>query len=343
MTRRPRASARLAPTLACAALAACGGPSATHSALHPAGPQAARLHTLWNFLWITAAAVVVLVVVALALALLRSRRRDAPATGPAAERGARRVVIAGTGVTLAILLAVLVSSYLIARDYTAEPSGDTPLRVTLTGHQWWWEVTYSDSVSGRSVTTANEIHVPVGRTVVVELISHDVIHSFWVPNLAGKKDLVPGHPGSVWFRADRAGVWRGQCAEFCGHQHALMGLLVIAQPPAEFARWYQAQLAPAAEPAPGTAAAKGKEVFLARSCVLCHAIGGTDAAARTGPDLTHLASRRTLAAGTLPNTHAWLGTWVINPQSIKPGAKMPGNTVPAGEMEALIAYLRELR
>jgi cytochrome c oxidase subunit 2 len=328
---------------ACAALAACGDLATHQSALHPAGPQAERLYGLWTFLWITASVVLVLVIGLLLAALLRSRRRQAPLVGPEAERGARRAVTAGAAITLAILVVFLTVSFRTARATLMTPAGESPLRITVTGYQWWWGVDYHDSISGSSLSTANEIHVPVGRTVEVDLVSHDVIHSFWVPNLGGKKDLIPGHHATTWFRADRAGVWRGQCAEFCGHQHALMGLRVIAEPPAEFARWYQAQLAAAAEPVPGSAAARGKQVFAARSCVLCHSVRGSGAGGRVGPDLTHLGSRMTLAAGTIPNDPRWLAAWVTDPQAIKPGNHMPASPLPPEELQALVAYLRGLR
>lgn len=324
-----------------AVIAACAG---RQSALDPAGPQAERLFDLSVGLWITASVVMVLVMAALAMALVRGRRRDAPDVSEASEARARRVVAIAAGVTLAILIVFLVSSYLTGRAYAhTDHAGGRPLQVTLVGHQWWWEVTYNDSVPSRTLTTANEIHVPVGRPVVVTMQSRDVIHSFWVPNLAGKKDLIPGYTTTTWFRADRPGIYRGQCAEFCGYQHALMGMLVIAESPAEFERWYAAQLAGSAPPA-DTLARKGKDVFLGpHGCVLCHTVRGTDAGGRVGPDLTHLASRRTLAAATVPNNRGWLGGWVMDPQSIKPGSRMPSNDMRPDELQALLAYLQSLR
>jgi cytochrome c oxidase subunit 2 len=328
-------------TVALLFLAACQG-TPNQSALNPAGPQAERLFGLWTYLWITATLVFVAVMAALAMALLRSRRRFDADVSEAGEGGARRTVVlavAGTGV---ILVATVVISFLTGRAYAVTPEGGRPLQVTLVGHQWWWEVQYSDSVNSRSLTTANEIHVPVGRTVVLKMTSQDVIHSFWVPNLAGKKDLVPGYSTTTWFRADRAGVYRGQCAEFCGHQHANMSLLVIADPPAQFARWYENQLADNMPPT-DTTESTGKNVFMSHGCVLCHTIRGTDAGGRVGPDLTHLATRHTLAAAMVPNNRGWLGGWVMDPQGIKPGAKMPPNDMRPDELQALLAYLQSLR
>jgi cytochrome c oxidase subunit II len=323
-----------------AALAACEG---RQSVLDPAGPQALHLFNLGNFLYVTAAVVFVLVMAALGVALVRGRRRGGPDFSEEAEQRARRVVGGAVGVTLAVLLVFLVVSFLTGRAYAVTPVSGRPLQISVVGHQWWWEVQYADSVNSRSLTTANEIHLPVGRTVILKMTSHDVIHSFWVPNLAGKKDLVPGYSTTTWLRADRPGIYRGQCAEFCGHQHALTGLLVIAEPPAQFARWYDAQLADAMPPT-DTVASTGKNVFLgAHGCVLCHTVRGTAAGGTVGPDLTHLASRRTLAAATVPNTRGWLGGWVMDPQGIKPGAKMPPNDMRPDELQALLAYLQSLR
>ncbi|HEX6749804.1 MAG TPA: cytochrome c oxidase subunit II [Longimicrobium sp.] len=310
--------------------------------LNPAGPQADSIFGLWTYMWIASTAVFAAVMVALAMALVRGRRRDAPDVSEAGEGRARRTIVVATGITLAILLATLVASYLTGRAYAVTPESGRPLQITLIGHQWWWEVTYNDSLSSRSLSTANEIHIPVGRTVVVKMTSSDVIHSFWVPNLAGKKDMIPGYSSTMWLRADRPGVFRGQCAEFCGHQHAKMALLVVAEPPAEFARWYDAQLADNMPPT-DTTQSTGKNVFMSHGCVLCHTIRGTDAGGRVGPDLTHLATRRTLAAGTIPNNRGWLGGWVMDPQGIKPGAKMPPNDMRPDELQALLAYLQSLR
>jgi cytochrome c oxidase subunit 2 len=337
---RPSAALRPAAAAALTALAACGG---RQSVLDPAGPQALHIFNLGNFLYVTAGVVFVLVMAALALALAHGRRRDAPDTSEAGEGRARRTVIAAVGGTVAILLVSLVASYLTGRAYAITPESGRPLQVSVIGHQWWWEVQYTDSVSSRSLSTANEIHIPVGRTVILKMTSHDVIHSFWVPNLAGKKDLIPGYSTTTLLRADHPGVYRGACAEFCGYQHAMMGMLVIAEPAADFARWYDAQLADAMPPT-DTVASTGKNVFMGgHGCVLCHTVRGTDAGGRVGPDLTHLASRRTLAAATIPNTRGWLGGWVMDPQGIKPGVHMPPNDMRPDELQALLTYLQGLR
>jgi cytochrome c oxidase subunit 2 len=216
------------------------------------------------------------------------------------------------------------------------------LTIEVTGHQWWWEGTYSDpSVRGR-FTTANEFHIPVGQPVLFVLNADDVIHSFWVPNLAGKKDLVPGRTQSWWFQADTPGVYRGQCAEFCGYQHAKMALFVVAEPPARYTQWAQASLSQAVPPS-DPQAIRGQQVFMRGSCALCHNIEGTPAASHAGPDLTHLASRRTIAAGTIRNTRGNLAGWIIDPQRIKPGAHMPPNHMSSTDLEALLTYLQSLK
>jgi len=340
-SRASRGRRAAAAALACALLPGCVGTS-RQTGLNPNGPQAESIFNLWTFYWVTATAVFVAVMAALALALLRARRRGAVDTSEAGEGRARRWVLGATGVTLAILVVSLVASYLTGRAYAITPEAGRPLQISVIGHQWWWEAQYSDSVHSRSLTTANEIHIPVGRTVVLKMTSTDVIHSFWVPNLAGKKDLIPGYGTTMWLRADRAGVYRGQCAEFCGMQHANMSFLVIADPPGEFARWYEGQLADAMPPA-DTSASTGKNVFMNHGCVLCHTIRGTDAGSRVGPDLTHVASRRTLAAATIPNNRGWLGGWVMDPQGIKPGTRMPPNDMRADELQALLTYLQSLR
>ncbi len=177
--------------------------------------------------------------------------------------------------------------------------------------------------------------------MVVVLSSADVIHSFWPPSLSGKRDMIPGDEATAWFQADTPGVYRGQCAEFCGHQHAKMGFLVIAHPPAEFEAWLARQRDSSATPVDSTAA-RGQEVFLATQCVMCHTIRPTPAGSRVGPDLTHLASRRTLAAGTLPNDRSSLARWITDPQGVKPGSRMPATRLSQADLDALVTYLETL-
>ncbi len=312
-----------------------------HSAQAPAGPQALLLDRLGDFLSLTAAVVFVLVVAALLAAAFHRRREREDPEDPSRERTMAMAVAIAAGATVATLLAVLFLSFGTGRRLTATPPSDA-IRIRVTGRQWWWDVEYRDSLPSRWATTANEIHVPVGRPVVLQLRASDVIHSFWVPNLGVKRDMIPGQETSIWFRADTAGVYRGQCAEFCGHQHARMAFLVVAESPERFAAWLERQRDTARTPA-DSLARRGQEVFLASSCVMCHAIGGTPAGSRIGPNLTHLASRRTIAAGALPNTRGHLAGWIIDPQQIKPGARMPPNALEPRDLQALLAYLESLR
>jgi cytochrome c oxidase subunit 2 len=316
----------------------------SHSVLNPGSPQVRLIDRLWDAMYLVSIIVFVLVVVALLWAAFRPRVRGdiaAAEVNPPRERALTTTVTLATALTVLILFGFLIYDIAVGRQITTNP-GQKALQIKLTGHQWWWEVQYRDSIPNDWATTANEIHVPVGRPVVFELRSTDVIHSFWPANLTGKRDLIPGKVNSVWFQADTPGVYRGQCAEFCGHQHAKMGFLVIAQRPDSFNTWLARQRDTALTPTTALAQ-RGQEVFLASSCVMCHAIAGTPAGSRIGPDLTHLASRRTIAAGTLPNTRGNLAGWILDPQKIKPGVKMPPNQLKPDDLQALLAYLETLK
>jgi cytochrome c oxidase subunit 2 len=235
----------------------------------------------------------------------------------------------------AVLIAIIFFFTVRTMNTLNLPGGDVPVHVT--GHQWWWEVRYPQA----GVTTANEIHVPAGRSVDVSLASADVIHSFWVPQLGGKTDAVPGHTNRVTFLAATPGLYQGQCAEFCGLQHAHMRFDLVVESPAEFSAWLAHQAQPAAKP-PTAEAQRGEQVFLANPCAGCHAVRGTAALGVFGPDLTHLAGRRMIAAGTIENTPENIDRWLRDPQMIKPGALMP--TLPLGDADrtALVAYLEGL-
>jgi cytochrome c oxidase subunit 2 len=310
------------------------------SALDPAGPQAGRISRLWWLMLIVCTAVFILVIAALIYSVVRAHRRNSIADEPAAERRMTRAVSGATIATLVILFGLLVASVLTGKAISSQPDKDV-LTINVVGHQWWWEVTYEDPVAARTLKTANEIHIPVGQVVMLKLTSRDVIHSFWAPNLHGKKDLIPGHLSTMWIQADKPGVFRGQCAEFCGHQHAHMAFMVIAEAPDEFAQWYDKQILPAQQPA-DSVQARGQQVFLASSCVMCHTIRGTQASATVAPDLTHLASRQTIAAGTLANTRGHLAGWIVDSQQIKPGNRMPPNNLSSEDLLSLLSYLDNL-
>jgi cytochrome c oxidase subunit 2 len=237
----------------------------------------------------------------------------------------------------------LIADFLTARSVleAGAPPDPNALPIQITGHQWWWEIRYPGKEPVDLVTTANEIHLPVGRTVRVDLNSVDVIHSFWIPNLSGKKDMIPGHPTSTWLRAVREGVFRGQCAEFCGLQHAYMDLHVVTESPVKFAAWLKEQQKSA--PAPTEPSTQlGRQVFEQRTCLMCHRIQGSMASATVGPDLTHFAGRAMLA-GAVPNTRENLARWIVDPSSTKPGVLMPPTPLKPAELNALLDYLATLR
>jgi cytochrome c oxidase subunit 2 len=315
-------------------------------ALRPAGPQAAEIAGLW---WLTVGlcAVVAVVIFAFLLhGLLRAPRADeaTPADISGLSRHEARLhhgVIWGASLSTVGLLVLLIASVHTDRALASLDVKDA-LHIQVTGNQWWWEITYDDPDPSRVFVTANEMHIPVKRPVVISLRSNDVIHSFWVPNLHGKRDLIPGHELTMSLRADEPGTYRGQCAEFCGLQHAFMAFTVVAESPEAFAAWAEAQRKPAPEPADDLTR-RGRSLFLSGPCMMCHNITGTPATARKGPDLTHVASRPMLAAGTLKNTRENLIAWIRDPQKIKPGVNMPSNAFVADDQQALIAYLETLK
>jgi cytochrome c oxidase subunit 2 len=254
------------------------------------------------------------------------------------ERRWLRFVIFGGIVAPAIILSSLMGVNLFSERVIAASAERPSLTVQIIGHQWWWEIRYPD----QGVVTANELHVPVGQQIKLELSSADVIHSFWAPQLEGKRDLIPGQTNILTFTPDRAGIYRGQCAEYCGRMHAKMAFLVVAEPPDVFAEWVTAQQQPAA--APVTAAAQaGEQVFLHNACVACHTVAGTAAAGKIGPDLTHIASRYTLAAATLSNTPAHRAGWIVNSQALKPGNAMPVMQLQPADLQSLLAWLETLK
>jgi cytochrome c oxidase subunit 2 len=313
--------------------------------LASAGPQAEHIEALWWIMLVICTAVFVGVLVAVAWALARAPR-GSPATPPdlsslvRPERGAAIVVAVAVGICLALLVFLTLASYITDRRLAG--LGGPEVQIELTAHRWWWEVRYLDADPSRTFTTANEIHIPVGKPVLVTLKADDVIHSFWVPNLAGKKDLIPGRDATLTMQADVPGTYRGQCAEFCGVQHAKMALLVFADPPEQFEAWAASERKPALEPA-SEEESRGREIFVSGRCAMCHAIQGTMASARKAPDLTHFASRETLGAGTVPNSIGHLAGWILDPHSIKPGVNMPANPLDPDELHALLAYLEGLR
>jgi len=319
-------------TFAGVLLAACGGPSP--SALDPEGPGAARVARLWWLLfWISAVVfTVVLLLVVAALARRRGTREELVRRGG----GELLIVVGGVIVPAIVLTAVYVVGLRDLRALTV-PQG-TDLTVEVTGHDWWWEVRYPRE----GIVSANEIHVPVGRPVRLVLTSGDVIHSFWVPQLTVKTDLIPGHTNTTWIQASSPGTYRGQCAEYCGLQHAKMAILVVAEPADAYASWVAAERRPAVA-AGDPMAARGRLALERNSCAACHTVRGTGATGTVGPDLTHFGGRRTIGAGALANTRGNLGGWIVNSQTVKPGNKMPPQPLSPEELQDLLAYLESLK
>ncbi len=307
--------------------------------LNPQGPIARSIAQLSWALFSLSGIVYVVVIVALFWALRRTR--DESDDSPQTTKRLTRTVAAASAVSACILVALTLTTVFADRGLT-QPSGQGAIEVDVIGHMWWWDFRYRDVTPSDWVNSPNELHIPVGVPVVLRVTSQDVIHSFWVPNLVGKRDLVPGQVTYTWIQADKPGVFRGQCAEFCGYQHAHMALLVIAEPVAEFQKWIQHQRQPAPEPATAEQQ-RGRDLFLGSTCVTCHSIRGTPAGSRIGPELTHVATRRTIAAATLPNTPEHLRSWIANPQAIKPGNRMPPSPLAADDLGAVVAYVRSLQ
>jgi len=318
--------------------------SAQQNTLEPVGPAARHIASLSWFVYITFG-VVAIIMWALILWVAIRRRGTLAEHEPIDAGGGQEWILTGGFLIPFVILAVIF--ILGLNTLAAFPVHDNIShampQVRVTGHQWWWEVDYLAGPVDQHVKSANEIHVPVGVPVDVELMAADVIHSFWVPQLHGKEDLIPGQPNLIRIQADQPGIYHGQCAEFCGEQHANMKLLVIAQPPAEYQSWLAGQRNEASEPVNGQERA-GQEAFMTKPCALCHTIRGTAAQGSVGPDLTHLASRRGIAANMLINNEANLEAWVTHAQALKPGCRMPNVTQFNGnEARMLVHYLQSLQ
>lgn len=413
MSKRVRVSRLFLAVTGAVLLAGCAGANEQQSALNPGGPAARTIDVHWQTMLVVGTAVWVIVMAMTVATLVRRRRRDReePREGEESReredrenRGRRAptfVAVGGAIIPAAIIIGIMAQGMWVLQE--TDPGQDVEgTTIAVTAYQYWWEVEYPE----HGVITANEIHIPAGEPVELELNSDDVVHSVWVPELGGKVDMIPGRTSSMWLEADQPGTYWGQCAEYCGMQHALMRFVVVAHEPAEFEGWLQAQAQPAADlvvPAGGPGSevegsevegsevegseipgselqgsevpgseiqgsdiqgsevegseaegqptpaeqdealvVQGREVFMSSSCVYCHTIGGTEAQGTDGPDLTHLASRQTLGAGTLPNNPGNLAAWVVDPQAIKPGNEMPGTDLAGEELLALLAYLESL-
>ncbi len=324
------------PVAAALALSACSGIQSVHD---PAGPHAVAVGWIGWAMYLGAAAIFASVMIALVYAWFARPRSPRPGR----PGGLGLVIAGGIVLPLVTLSVLLVFAFRLSRDLNPEVGPDA-LRIEVIGHMWWWEVRYLDDQGGPPVVSANEIRIPAGRDVEFILTASEVIHSFWIPNLAGKMDMIPGRINRLRLRADRPGTWRGQCAEFCGLQHAWMAFMVVALEPAAFDDWFARERRPAAPPA-DPVLARGRDTFVSAGCGSCHAIRGVPrATGRIGPDLTHVGSRLSLGAGVLPNGIGPLAAWIVESQQIKPGNRMPSFNQFDGEtLRALAGYLESLR
>lgn len=326
---------RVLGALVLGALALLPGCHAGHrqSILHPASGEAADVTRLW---WLMAGILTAAFVIVMAFALRAVLGRRSPdARPPGGET--RFVLFGGIIIPAVILVALLVLSLRVTLKHRRPPEGTV---IEIVGHQWWWEVRYPDTGG----ITANELYLPAGEPVLLEVWAADVVHSLWVPNLHGKIDLLPEIRNRFWLRADEPGTWRGQCAEFCGRQHAWMALTVVALSPPDFDAWLEKRRSPRPAAAENPAlVARGERVFFEAACHTCHAVRDTPARGRIGPDLTHVGARAMLAAGAVANDAENLARWIAHPQEIKPGSLMPATPLDREDLAALVTYLQTLR
>jgi len=311
----------------------------------PVSTPAVKEADLARMVLVLSAIVFVVVAGLMVYSLVRFRAgRGEQGTEPPQVYGSAQVEAAWTVIPIIIVIVLVLATGRVIHEVQAAPEPPNTVRVTVVGRQWWWEIRYPQL----GVITANELHVPVSdptvrRPTFLTLESADVAHSFWVPRLAGKMDLIPNKTNRMWVEPHQAGTYLGQCAEYCGTQHAHMLLRVVAEPPEQFARWVEQQRqTPAAAPA-DSAATAGRRVFLRTACISCHTVGGTVATGRYGPDLTHLMSRETIGAGVAPNTRNRLRAWVRNPDDLKHGVLMPAMQLDDEQLDQLVAYLLTLR
>lgn len=310
--------------------------SGAQSALNSSGPNAGAIAQLSWIMFAGGGLILALIVGLVAYALM------APPASRAWLAHRNTIIVGGIFFPVVVLSILLVYGLALARDLVRE-GPDEPLIIEVVGEQFWWRVRYPESAGRPPVVTANEIHVPTGRPIKFVLTTADVIHSFWVPPLSGKLDMIPGVVNVLLLRADRPGVYRGQCAEFCGAAHAQMALYVVAHTPEEFETWMEAQQRPAIQPATADLQ-RGRDLFLRAGCGGCHTVRGTPASGRIGPDLTHIGSRLSIAAGMFPNHQGTLAGWIADSQHLKPENKMPSFAVFSGEeLRATAAYLESLK
>ena len=329
------------------------GCTSEQSSFNAHGPAAHRIASLSGFMTILFLVISLIMWIVIAVAFFRRRGTLAEHEPIQAGGGEMWIAIGGIAIPLLILTLLFVLGLQLLRDFPihgmhgaamhAEMQKSMKPEIQIIGHQWWWEIHYLNDDVSKEVTTANELHLPVGRAVNIEVETHDVMHSFWIPALHGKVDLIPGMKNYIRVEASQPGAYTGQCAEYCGAEHARMLLLAIVQEPDEYEAWLAQQRAPGAEPTTPQAIAGQKE-FLAGPCSMCHTVRGTIAGGRVAPDLTHIGSRKMIAANSYQNNNAYLEAWVTHAQSLKPESAMPNLTQFSGEqLQDLVAYLRQLQ
>lgn len=321
------------------------------STFQGSGPASARISHLSWFMTILFLAITLIMWALIGWAFYRRRGTLAEHEPVDSGGGHLWIAIGGLAVPLIVLSVLFVLGLNLLTDFPIHgmhggmAHAQTMMKpeIRIVGHQWWWEVQYLNDDVSKEFTTANEIHLPAHRPVNIEVVTRDVMHSFWIPALHGKVDLIPGHPNYIRIEASEAGSYTGQCAEFCGAQHAHMRLQAIAQEPEDYEAWLEAQRKPAAEPQAQDAIA-GEQIFVTGPCSMCHTVRGTIAGGRVAPDLTHIGSRQFIAANSFPNNDAYLEAWITHAQSLKPGTQMPDLTQFSGEqLHDLVAYLDQLK
>jgi cytochrome c oxidase subunit 2 len=308
--------------------------------LHADGLMAKRILPLTQALLIVSAVVVVIITALVLIAVFRRGRGGAVADTPLLETPGGGWIPIGVGLSTIVLVGLVVWTSMTMAQI-ANPPGKPALSINVRGHQWWWEFVYQNDDPSQIFVTANEIHIPVGKPVRFTLNGEDVIHTFWVPSLGGKIQLIPGQTNVTWLQADRPGLYRGQCSQYCGQQHAHMIVSVSADPPEAFEAWRKDQLRAAPQPATDEARL-GEQRFIGL-CGACHTVRGTLANGRVGPDLTHLMSRATIAGGELPNNPGYLSGWIANPQTLKPGSLMPNPELSGPDLASIRSFLVTLK
>lgn len=308
----------------------------TNSIFDAASPQAERIKELTEEFIIAASAILLLVAVLTVVISIKYRSKGLQGE-PRQIAGNRKLEFWMVGVPLALVILFFFRS-MATMNAVLPDRGDHPPDIVITGHQWFWEAAYP----GTAVITANEIHLPVGKRILMQLNAADVIHDWWVPALGGKMDMIPGRDNFLWLTIDKAGVYEGACSEFCGQQHAWMRIRVVAESQQDYARWLAWEVK-GAQPAQDALARSGAVLFSESTCGGCHRVRGTTADGLTGPDLTHFASRQTILTGMLSNDSANVSRWLTDPQEVKPGAHMPRFILPEDSIRALTAYLEQLK